>query len=291
MSAAAQPAAHPPRRPRAGRCAGGPRHRHRVRRARRELSRRARRALRRRQPGQDRDLPLRGRCGQHGRSLRQADRPPRRRLRHPRPRRLPRVHRRAHRDAGQHAAAAVRRPDPVRGDRPRELPGSRLPPHVRPARQMGDPDRRRPPHPRTGRACRRRRDHAAGPARSSSRSPKRCSGTWSTCPTCRAPSCGRRCRTRAAHRRAARAARPEPQAARDPRRLRPGPPRDGRRSSASSPRWNMPVAVGFRRQALYDGTLPNFVGDLGVGSDPALVAPRQEADLDPRHRHPARPKR
>jgi acetolactate synthase-1/2/3 large subunit len=42
---------------------------------------------------------------------------------------------------------------------------------------------------------------------------------------------------------------------------------------------NLPVAVGFRRQALYDGTLPNFVGDLGVGSDPALVAKAKEADL------------
>lgn len=41
----------------------------------------------------------------------------------------------------------------------------------------------------------------------------------------------------------------------------------------------LPVAVGFRRQALYDGTLPNFVGDLGVGSDPALVARAREADL------------
>ena len=42
---------------------------------------------------------------------------------------------------------------------------------------------------------------------------------------------------------------------------------------------NIPVAVGFRRQALYDGTLPNFAGDLGVGSDPALVARAKEADL------------
>jgi len=42
---------------------------------------------------------------------------------------------------------------------------------------------------------------------------------------------------------------------------------------------DLPVAVGFRRQALYDGTLPNFVGDLGVGSDPALVARAREADL------------
>ena len=43
--------------------------------------------------------------------------------------------------------------------------------------------------------------------------------------------------------------------------------------------WDLPVAVGFRRQALYDGTLDNFVGDLGVGSDPALVARAKEADL------------
>ena len=42
---------------------------------------------------------------------------------------------------------------------------------------------------------------------------------------------------------------------------------------------DIPIAVGFRRQALYDGTLPNYVGDLGVGSDPALVAFAREADL------------
>ena len=42
---------------------------------------------------------------------------------------------------------------------------------------------------------------------------------------------------------------------------------------------DIPVAVGFRRQALYDGTLPNYVGDLGVGPDPALVAHARDADL------------
>ena len=42
---------------------------------------------------------------------------------------------------------------------------------------------------------------------------------------------------------------------------------------------DLPVAVGFRRQALYDGTLSNYVGDLGVGPDPALVARVREADL------------
>ena len=33
----------------------------------------------------------------------------------------------------------------------------------------------------------------------------------------------------------------------------------------------LPVAVGFRRQTTFNGRLPNFVGDLGVGSDPVLV--------------------
>jgi len=41
----------------------------------------------------------------------------------------------------------------------------------------------------------------------------------------------------------------------------------------------IPVTVGFRRQSLYDGTLDNYAGDLGVGSDPALVAKAKEADL------------
>ena len=42
---------------------------------------------------------------------------------------------------------------------------------------------------------------------------------------------------------------------------------------------HLPVAVSFRRQALYDGTRPNYVGDLGVGPDPALVGHAREADL------------
>ncbi len=41
----------------------------------------------------------------------------------------------------------------------------------------------------------------------------------------------------------------------------------------------LPVTVGFRRQAHYDGTLDNFAGDLGVGSDPSLIARFKEADL------------
>ena len=42
---------------------------------------------------------------------------------------------------------------------------------------------------------------------------------------------------------------------------------------------DIPVAVGFRRQGLFDGTHPNFVGDLGVGADAALVAKAKQADL------------
>jgi acetolactate synthase I/II/III large subunit len=42
---------------------------------------------------------------------------------------------------------------------------------------------------------------------------------------------------------------------------------------------DLPVAVGFRRQALYDGTADNFAGDLGAGSDPELIAKTREADL------------
>ncbi len=42
---------------------------------------------------------------------------------------------------------------------------------------------------------------------------------------------------------------------------------------------NVPVTTGFRRQALYDGTLDNFAGDLGVGSDPGLIGKVKEADL------------
>ena len=41
----------------------------------------------------------------------------------------------------------------------------------------------------------------------------------------------------------------------------------------------MPVTVGFRRQAHYDGTRENFAGDLGVGSDPGLIGKLKEADL------------
>ncbi len=41
----------------------------------------------------------------------------------------------------------------------------------------------------------------------------------------------------------------------------------------------LPAAVGFRRQAILDNTLPVFAGDLGNGGDPALFAKAREADL------------
>jgi len=42
---------------------------------------------------------------------------------------------------------------------------------------------------------------------------------------------------------------------------------------------NIPTTVSFRRQSLYPGTAENYVGDLGVGSDPALLARVHDADL------------
>jgi len=42
---------------------------------------------------------------------------------------------------------------------------------------------------------------------------------------------------------------------------------------------SLPAAVGFRRQDLFDNTHPNYVGDLGLGIDPALAAMVRAADL------------
>ncbi|TCZ55012.1 thiamine pyrophosphate-dependent enzyme [Roseicella aquatilis] len=42
---------------------------------------------------------------------------------------------------------------------------------------------------------------------------------------------------------------------------------------------DLPVAVSFRRMGLFDGTHPNYVGDLGVGADAALVRKAKESDL------------
>ncbi|MBK1656736.1 thiamine pyrophosphate-dependent enzyme [Paracraurococcus ruber] len=42
---------------------------------------------------------------------------------------------------------------------------------------------------------------------------------------------------------------------------------------------DLPVAVSFRRMGLFDGASPNYVGDLGVGADPALVKAAKASDL------------
>ncbi len=42
---------------------------------------------------------------------------------------------------------------------------------------------------------------------------------------------------------------------------------------------DLPVSVAFRRMGLFDGTSPNYVGDLGVGADGGLVAKAKESDL------------
>lgn len=42
--------------------------------------------------------------------------------------------------------------------------------------------------------------------------------------------------------------------------------------------WGLPVAVPFRRQGHMDNAHPNYVGDLGVGMNPALGQALQQAD-------------
>jgi acetolactate synthase-1/2/3 large subunit len=42
---------------------------------------------------------------------------------------------------------------------------------------------------------------------------------------------------------------------------------------------DIPVAVSFRRQGLFDGTSAHYAGDLGVGADAGLVQKAKEADL------------
>lgn len=44
-------------------------------------------------------------------------------------------------------------------------------------------------------------------------------------------------------------------------------------------RYDLPVAVSFRRQMLFPARHPNFIGDLGLGPNPRLVARFREADL------------
>ena len=43
--------------------------------------------------------------------------------------------------------------------------------------------------------------------------------------------------------------------------------------------WDLPVGTAFRRQDLYDNRLPNFVGDVGIGINPALADRIKNCDL------------
>ena len=93
---------------------------------------------------------------------------------HARPRRLPRVGRRAHRVPGFDADDPADRPGRPRHDGPRGVPGDRLPPDVRPGRQMGGADRRhRARFPNISRAPSTSRPRA-GPARWCWRCPRTC---------------------------------------------------------------------------------------------------------------------
>ena len=144
-----------------------PGRRHRLRRARRELPGRARRFSRAPRADPLHRLPAGRRRRLHGRGAGQAQRPAGHLLRHPRPGRDQRQHRRAHRVPGLDADDPVRRPGGQRPARPRGLPGDRLPPDVRPRHaghgQVGGRGARRRPPARVRGA--RLPHRAAGPAR------------------------------------------------------------------------------------------------------------------------------
>ena len=44
-------------------------------------------------------------------------------------------------------------------------------------------------------------------------------------------------------------------------------------------RFDLPVAVSFRRQGLFDHDHPNYAGDVGIGINPRLAARIRDADL------------
>ncbi|OWT61810.1 thiamine pyrophosphate-binding protein [Candidimonas nitroreducens] len=49
--------------------------------------------------------------------------------------------------------------------------------------------------------------------------------------------------------------------------------------AAFAARWQLPVTVQFRRQMLFPARHPNFVGDLGLGSNPELIRYIKDSDL------------
>ena len=111
-------------------------------RAGRVLSGRARCALRRARADPPHHLPPGRRCGEHGRSLWQADGQARHLLRHARARRHQRLHRCAHGLPGFDADDPLRRAGGAVASRSRSVPGSRLQGDVRAAGEMGGRDPR-----------------------------------------------------------------------------------------------------------------------------------------------------
>jgi acetolactate synthase I/II/III large subunit len=49
--------------------------------------------------------------------------------------------------------------------------------------------------------------------------------------------------------------------------------------TAFAENWDLPVAVSFRRQMLFDHTHPNYAGDVGIGINPKLRKRIDDADL------------
>ena len=159
----------------------------------------------------------------------------------------------------------------------RGLPGGRLCPDVRQVRQMGRADRRRRPHPgdRQPRLpCRRQR-----PARSRrGRHPGGCAE--GSLPEPPAP---RFNRAIAAPSRAALAELETLIAAAErPLLMLGGGGWDAeavKQMQTFAEKHHLAATVGFRCQDLFDNTHPNYVGDLGLGIDAALVDMVKKADL------------
>ena len=211
------------------------------------------------------------------RGVRQADRPARHRLRHPRTRRVERRRRHPYGDAGFDADDRLRRPGRRRFRRSRSVPGNRLPAHVRQRRQMGGADRSRRAHSRVRRARVSRRDVGpAGPVvlalpEDMLTRARECADAPRVEPRRR----GARCR---ADRDGARAARRRAAAAGDRRRQPLG------RAACAALRAfaeanALPVACAFRNQDLFDNRHPNYAGDVGIGINPKLAARVRDADV------------
>ena len=198
--------------------------------------------------------------------------------RHARPGRDARLGRRAHRLPGLDAADPARRPGRPGHDRPRGVPGDRLPRDVRRDREVGGADRER--RARCPEYVYRAFTTATSgrPGRSCSRCRRTCSRRRSR-PTTHSRT--RRCRPHPGAGRArapARAARRREAAARDRRRRRVdraggrGLPRL-RGGERASRRRRVP------RQDYVDNASRVYAGHVGIGPDPKLAARVRDADL------------